>query len=121
MTVLMSVLFGLILAAQGGGEAVSQAISLNRAEVAPGDTVKVALELKIGPGWHIGAHEVPETQLATTWDLTPPAELEVLETVFPPGRSMVYVGEQIKAYEISVALGALVRVTPGVKPGKYTL
>ncbi|MFO0983222.1 MAG: protein-disulfide reductase DsbD family protein [Planctomycetota bacterium] len=94
---------------------------VNRAEVAPGAELKLAIELTITKGWHLGAHEVRGAQVATTLALTAADGVDVAQTVFPPGRELTYAGERIQAYEGTQLIGALLRIDSRVKPGSYAI
>jgi uncharacterized protein len=105
-------------------QVVEAATLLSRDGVRPGETVKVAVILKIRPGYHIN-NDAPadEFLVPTTLVFDESQGAEVLEIAYPPGRRsrFTYSQAELIVYDGEAVLGALVRVNKYLLAGPLVL
>lgn len=107
----------------GPGHVVRASSLLSRDGVAPGETIKAAVLLKIDSPYHINDNmPLDEFMIPTTLGVTS-EDFEVLETLFPAGQrgKFAYTEVELVVYEGEATLGLLLKAKNGLKPGKYTL
>jgi DsbC/DsbD-like thiol-disulfide interchange protein len=111
-------------AGQQNDQVVDAKIVLARDGVHPGETVKVAVILKIRLGYHIN-NDMPADQflVPTTLAFDESQGAEVVEIVYPPGHRgrFAYTQAELIVYEGEAVLGGLVRVNEHLLAGPLVL
>lgn len=105
------------------GHVVQASTLLSRDGVAAGETIKAAVVLKIGAGYHINDNApLDEFMFATSLDAAS-EDFEVIETFYPAGKhgKYAYTEVELVVYEGEATLGLLLKAKDGLKPGDYTL
>ena len=115
----------LVPAAPGqGGQVVSAEVVLSRSAVLAGESFKLALRLKINPGWHINAHDLnDEFLVASDFTVEEDDRFKVGEYVYPePTRGRYeYSENELSVYEGEALIGVLAEAAKGLAPGTYKL
>jgi DsbC/DsbD-like thiol-disulfide interchange protein len=105
-------------------QVVEAKVLLSRDGVHPGETVKVAVVLKIRPGYHIN-NDMPADQflVPTTLAIDESQGAQTLEVVYPQGHRgrFAYTQAELIVYEGEAVLGALVRVEKFLLAGPLTM
>jgi len=105
-------------------QVVEATVLLARDGVHPGETVKVAVVLKIRPGYHIN-NDTPADQflVATTLAIDESQGAETLEIVYPQGHRgrFAYTQAELVVYEGEAVLGALVKINKFLLAGPLTM
>jgi thiol:disulfide interchange protein DsbD len=117
-------LFAPALAAQDEGHVVEVRGLVSRDAVAPGETFKAAVILRVQAGYHINDNApLDEFMIPTTLVLDDHADFEVVETLFPKGRRarFAYSEVDLVVYEGEVVLGVLLKAKDGATPGAKTI
>jgi len=105
-------------------QVVSAEAVLARTAVLPGESFKLALRLRINPGWHINAHDLTDEFLfASDFALEEDDRFKVKEYVYPePTRGRYeYSENELSVYEGEALIGVLVEAAKGLGPGPYKL
>jgi hypothetical protein len=92
--------------------------------VRPGETFKVAVILKVQPGYHINDNApLDEFMIPTALTFGESPDFEIVEISFPKGRRarFAYSEAELVVYEGEAVLGALVKVKSGLAAGARTL
>jgi thiol:disulfide interchange protein len=92
--------------------------------VHPGDTARLALQVRLGRGWHVNAHTPKDPYLIpTVVTFTPPEGLTVKEIVYPEPVSITLEGvkEPLLAYSEEFVIGVEVTLADGVSLGTLSL
>jgi len=100
------------------GPDVSVESALNADAVHPGGVLRVAVQVKLGAGWHVNAHKpLDEYLVPTALTFTPPEGVTVRETVYPDPITINLEGtsEELAAYESQFAIGVEVAVAGTVQ------
>ena len=101
-----------------GAEDVQAKISLSSDQAAPGQELRVAVDIAIAPGWHIYGQPLPENYVATSLTFAGDAVAQQSITL-PPAVLLEFkaLGETLAVYQGSVqGRGSLV-ISGRVKPG----
>jgi DsbC/DsbD-like thiol-disulfide interchange protein len=115
-----------VLAAQEQEEnkhVVSVTSALSRTAVAPGETFKLAVTLKVQAGYHINDNApLDEFMFPTTLTLDDTPEFEVVEIYYPAGRPARYAYSDVElvVYDGEAVLGVLLRAKDGLTAGRRT-
>ncbi len=107
----------------GPGHVVRVSALLSRDGVAPGETIKAAVLLKIDVPYHINDNApLDEFMIPTSLEVTS-EDFEVVETYFPAGKrgKYAYTEVELVVYEGEATLGLLLKPKAGLKPGDYKL
>jgi thiol:disulfide interchange protein DsbD len=97
---------------------------LSRDGVKPGETFKVAVILKVQPGYHINDNApLDEFMFPTALTFEENPNVEVVETYYPSGRRarFSYSEAELVVYEGEATLGVLLETKAGVEPGTLKL
>jgi len=116
--------FAPALPAQDEGHVVEVRSLVSRDAVAPGETFKVAVILRVQAGYHINDNApLDEFMIPTTLALDDHPDFEVVETLFPKGRRarFAYSEVDLVVYEGEVVLGVLLKAKDGAAPGAKTI
>ena len=82
-------------------------------KVAPADTVWLAVRLSLATGWHVNsATPIQDYLIPTSLELTVPVSANAGEPVYPPGKKIPLLGEEMSVYES----GATIFVPVAIKP-----
>ena len=95
---------------------------LSKDGVHPGETFKVALLVKISPGWHIHANELADQFLIPTELIFEESDkIEVTKFHYPEPKleKYEYSESELEVYDGEIVLGALVKANSELKPGTY--
>ncbi|HVP91139.1 MAG TPA: protein-disulfide reductase DsbD domain-containing protein [Terriglobales bacterium] len=105
-------------------QVVEAKVLLSRDGVHPGETVKVAVVLRIRPGYHIN-NDMPADQflVPTTLAIDESQGAQTLEVVYPQGHRgrFAYTQAELIVYEGEAVLGALVRLEKSLLAGPLTM
>ncbi len=105
-------------------QVVEAKVLLSRDGIHSGETVKVAVVLKIRPGYHIN-NDMPADQflVPTTLAIDESQGAQTLEVVYPQGHRgrFAYTKAELIVYEGEAVLGALVRVEKFLLAGPLTM
>jgi hypothetical protein len=110
--------------ARGDEQVVEVKTLLSRDAVRPGETFKVAIILKVQPGYHINDNAPLDEFLVPTalaFDDNP--GLEVVEIYYPSGHRgrFAYSQAELMVYEGEAVLGALLKTKTGIPAGPLKL
>jgi len=92
--------------------------------VHPGEAARIAFQVRLGPGWHVNAHELKDQYLIpTALTLSPPDGVTVKETVYPEPVSITLEGlnEVLLTYKEEFVIGVEIALADGVAPGTLNL
>lgn len=92
--------------------------------VRPGETFKVALVIKVRPGYHINDNApLDEFLIPTTLTFGENPDFEIVEISYPRGRRarFAYSEAELVVYEGEAVLGALIMARPGIAAGIRSL
>lgn len=120
----MILLLGFTNVSKGQSDIVEIKTFLSKDGVHPGETFKVAVLVKINPGWHIHANELSDQFLIPTELLFEENEqIEVTQFHYPEPKleKYEYSESELEVYDGEIILGALVKTSSELKPGKYKL
>jgi thiol:disulfide interchange protein DsbD len=112
------------LFAQDEGHVIAVQSLISREAVAPGETFKAAVIVRVQAGYHINDNApLDEFMIPTTLVLDDHPDFEVIETSFPKGRRarFSYSEAELVVYEGEVVLGVLLRAKEGAAPGVKSL
>jgi thiol:disulfide interchange protein DsbD len=112
------------LSAQDEGHVIAVSSLISREAVAPGETFKAAVIVRVQAGYHINDNApLDEFMIPTTLVLDDHPDFEVIETSFPKGRRarFSYSEAELVVYEGEVVLGVLLRAKEGAAPGVKSL
>jgi DsbC/DsbD-like thiol-disulfide interchange protein len=126
------VLLGVVLACLAVGKSPAQSASpvvevravLESEGAHPGSTLKAAAVAQIAPGYHINNHKPTLGYLIPTqWKLEASKQVNVEKVVYPKGelKKFAFSDMQLSVYQGRVAVGALLKVARGTRPGTYAL
>ncbi len=97
---------------------------ISRSGVHPGETFKIALRVRIQPGWHINGHQLAdELLIPTSFTFEEGARFKVLDYFYPPAKSakFEYSETELSIYEEEIILGAQVEAGSSAPPGTQKL
>jgi thiol:disulfide interchange protein DsbD len=117
-------IFAPALSAQDEGHVVEVRSLISRDAVAPGETFKAAVILRVQAGYHINDNApLDEFMIPTTLAIDDHPDFEVVETLFPKGRRarFAYSEVDLVVYEGEVVLGVLLKAKDGSGPGAKTI
>jgi DsbC/DsbD-like thiol-disulfide interchange protein len=120
----MILLLGFTAISEGQSDIVDIKTFISKNGVHPGETFKVAVLVKISPGWHIHANELSDQFLIPTELLFEENEkIKVTQFHYPEPKleKYEYSESELEVYDGEILLGALVKTSSALKPGKYTL
>lgn len=120
----MILLLGFTNVSEGQSDIVEIKTFLSKDGIHPGETFKVAVLVKINPGWHIHANELSDQFLISTELLFEENEqIEVTQFHYPEPKleKYEYSESELEVYDGEIILGVLVKTSSELKPGKYTL
>jgi DsbC/DsbD-like thiol-disulfide interchange protein len=120
----MILLLGFTTISEGQSDIVDIKTFISKNGVHPGETFKVAVLVKISPGWHIHANELSDQFLIPTELLFEENEkIKVTQFHYPEPKleKYEYSESELEVYDGEIILGALVKTSSALKPGKYTL
>lgn len=112
------------LAAQEDGQVVEVRSVLSRDVVAPGETFKAAVILKVQAGYHINDNApLDEFMVPTSLDLEDSPDFEVVEIYYPTGRRarFAYSEAELVVYDGEAVLGVLLKARDGLTAGPRTI
>jgi thiol:disulfide interchange protein DsbD len=112
------------LRAQDEGHVIAVQSLLSRDAVAPGETFKAAVILRIQAGYHINDNApLDEFMIPTTLALDDHPDFEVVEVLYPRGRRarFSYSEAELVVYEGEVVLGVLLKAKAAAAPGAKSL
>ena len=112
------------LSAQDEGHVIAVSSLISREAVAPGETFKAAVIVRVQAGYHINDNApLDEFMIPTTLVLDDHPDFEVVETFFPKGRRarFSYSETELVVYEGEVVLGVLLKAKEGAAPGVRTI
>ena len=115
-------LFGFTNISDGQSDIVEIQAFLSKDGVHPGETFKVALLVKISPGWHIHANELADQFLIPTELIFEESDkIEVTKFHYPEPKleKYEYSESELEVYDGEIMLGALVKANSELKPGTY--
>ncbi len=104
-----------------------------KAELAPlterqaahaGDTVRLALQVRLPEGFHVQSNAPRDpTLIPTVLTVSPPGDVRVAEIVYPPATDLKQAGvpEPLAVFPQEFALGVSVAVPPGTPEGKLAI
>jgi thiol:disulfide interchange protein len=110
--------------AQRGGIQVVTAWTLEADAVHPGKSIKAALEVKLQENFHVHSNKPLDPLLIpTVLTVEPPAGLTLAGTAYPDAIMLTtkFSAEPLAVYEERFVLGALLRASPDLAPGAYTV
>lgn len=110
--------------AQDEGHVIAVSSLVSRDAVAPGETFKAAVIVRVQAGYHINDNApLDEFMIPTTLVLDDHPDLEVIETYFPKGRRarFSYSEAELVVYEGEVVLGVLLKAKESAAPGAKIL
>jgi DsbC/DsbD-like thiol-disulfide interchange protein len=120
----MILLLGFTNVSKGQSDIVEIKTFISKNGVHPGKTFKVAVFVKINPGWHIHANELADQFLIPTELLFEENEkTEVTQFYYPEPKleKYEYSESELEVYDGEIIIGALVKTSSALKPGKYKL
>ncbi|MCK4645223.1 MAG: hypothetical protein KAU46_03140 [Candidatus Aminicenantes bacterium] len=120
----MILLLGFTNVSEGKSDIVEIKTFISKDGVHPGETFKIAVLVKISPGWHIHASELSDQFLIPTELLFEENEkTEVTQFHYPEPKleKYEYSASELEVYDGEIILGAWVKTSSELKPGKYTL
>ncbi len=120
----MIFLLGFTNVSKGQSDIVEIKTFISKDGVHPGETFKVAVLVKINPGWHIHANELSDQFLIPTELFFEENEkIEATQYHYPEPKleKYEYSESALEVYDGDIILGALVKTSSELKPGKYTL
>lgn len=97
----------------GQSEIVEIETFLSKNGIHPGETFKIAILVRISPGWHIHAHELHDQFLIPTELIFEEDEkIKVTKTYYPEPKleKFEYSESELEIYDGEVILGALIKV-----------
>ena len=103
---------------------VSVTGALSRTAVAPGETFKLAVILKVQPGYHINDNApADEFMFPTTLTVDDTPDFEVVEVYYPAGRPARYAYSEVElvVYDGEAVLGVLLKAKEGLAAGSSKL
>ncbi|MEW6753529.1 MAG: DUF255 domain-containing protein [Candidatus Latescibacterota bacterium] len=109
------------LRSAGGDTLVQASASVDPARPVPGHSFRVAVRLRIRPGWHITASACSSRwAIPTTLGVEADLPIHLVEVDYPAGRPLpvAATGETLEVYSDSVALQAAVRLAPEAAAGQ---
>ena len=112
------------LSAQDEGHVIAVSSLISREAVAPGETFKAAVIVRVQAGYHINDNApLDEFMIPTTLVLDDHPDFEVVKTFFPKGRRarFSYSETELVVYEGEVVLGVLLKAKEGAAPGVRTI
>jgi thiol:disulfide interchange protein DsbD len=112
------------LSAQDEGHVIAASSVISRDAVAPGETFKAAVIVKVQAGYHINDNApLDEFMIPTTLVVAEHPDFEVVETLFPKGRRarFDYSETELVVYEGEIVVGLLLKAKEGAAPGAKTL
>jgi thiol:disulfide interchange protein DsbD len=112
------------LKAQDEGHVIAAGSLISRDAVAPGETFKAAIVVKVQAGYHINDNApLDEFMIPTTLVIDDHPDFEVVEVLFPKGRRarFSYSEAELVVYEGEVVLGVLLKAKGGAAPGPRSL
>lgn len=112
------------LAAQENEQVVEVRIAISRESVAPGETFKAAVILKVQAGYHINDNApLDEFMFPTSLVIENNPDFEVVEIYYPVGRRarFSYSEAELVVYDGEAVLGVLLKAKDGLAPGARTL
>jgi thiol:disulfide interchange protein DsbD len=112
------------LFAQDEGHVIAVSGLISRDAVAPGETFKAAVIVRVQAGYHINDNApLDEFMIPTTLVLDDQPDFEVVEIFFPKGRRarFSYSETELVVYEGELVLGVLLKAKEGAAPGAKTI
>jgi len=110
--------------AGGPPSVVSARILLAANAVHAGTTVRIAVMARIDSGYHINDHKPSLDYLIPTRVIFGDSpSLKVEKVSYPRGklRKFIFLDSPLSVYEGEIRLGAILKVSPSLKPGTYPL
>lgn len=89
-----------------------------------GATLRYAVVVSLGAGWHVNANKPLDPYLiATTVELTPPAGIAVKNIVYPEPSMLTLqeTGEQLAVYSDTFKIGVVLEAANNLAPGTYAM
>lgn len=88
----------------------------------PGDTVHLALKIKIDEPWHVQSNIKPdEFTIPTELVVTPPPGFSLKQIVYPESKEFSVAGERALVFDYEFVIGIALTADETVVPGAYTL
>lgn len=118
------ILSGYTIISAGQSEIVEIETFISKNGVHPGETFKVAVLVKISPGWHIHAHELLDQFLIPTELIFEEDEkIKVTKTYYPEPKleKFEYSESELEIYDGEVTLGALIKASSELPLGQHHL
>ena len=116
--------FAPALPAQDEGHVVEVRSLVSRDAVAPGETFKVAVILRVQAGYHINDNApLDEFMIPTVLTIAENPDFEIVEIYYPKGRRarFTYSEAELVVYDGEVVLGALLKAKDALTAGTRTL
>jgi len=107
-----------------GSDIVTVAVKLSQDGLHGGSSLRAALLVSIGKGWHINsASPSDEDLMPTSASFDPPPGLGVTGVQYPPGdvKTFAFSESPLDVYEGTVMMMLRITAAPDMKPGAYTL
>lgn len=105
------------------GKQVKAEVKISQDQVHAGSTVKVAIVLTIGEGWHINAHHPTYDYLiGTSVELQPMEGVILADIRYPEGslQRFGFADDLLRVYDGSVSVFLSLRLSEKIKPGTYS-
>jgi len=90
----------------------------------PNSTVKLAVEVRVAPGYHINDHKPSlDYLIPTELKLEPTKQVTVKNVVYPKGtpKKFAFSDMPLAVYEGTVVVGAVLQIARAVPAGLYTV
>jgi len=115
---------GPALAQIGGGPSVALDVMLETDAVHAGGSIRVAVIVKLGKGWHVNAHEPLDEYLIPTFlSIEPPDGFAERAVVYPEPETVTLkaTNDKLAVYGEEFVVGAELAVREDLEPGVYAL
>ncbi|HIJ74739.1 MAG TPA: hypothetical protein HPP83_11630, partial [Candidatus Hydrogenedentes bacterium] len=124
-TLLSALLICGLTAAQFGGGPVVDVITYAETDAAhAGKSLRIAVAVKLGPGWHVNANKpLDEYLIPTVLEVRTPEGIRIEGIVYPEAKLLrfSFAEEDMAVYEGDFTIGLIVRLSEELSPGDYTL
>lgn len=112
------------LLGQTAEDIVKAKLFLSKTKILAGETLKLALKVKIQRQWHIHANKLSDEFLVpTSFTVEKQDGFETLEIVYPKPKMGKYEYSEtaLEVFDGEVLIGTLIQAAPGLAPGPYKL